>query len=132
MRLIMLSSASQAFPRLFQAMGFYTTNFSPHYSQSNGKAEATVKSKKRIIAISWSTRTLNEDKLCCAVLQYRNTPSHKDGLSPTQQTALPPDNQYAIINQSRGSSRSFIGHSTYQLPYLLYMHGRLVGRCRKL
>ena len=39
---------------------------------------------KRIIATSWSTRTLNEDKLCHAVLQYRNTPSHKDDLSPAQ------------------------------------------------
>ena len=27
---------------------------------------------------------MNEDKLCHALLQYRNTPSHKDGLSPSQ------------------------------------------------
>ena len=43
-----------------------------------------VKTMKKIIAISWGTRTLNENKLCLAILQYRNTPSCKDGLSPAQ------------------------------------------------
>ena len=53
-------------------------------SWSNGKAQATLKSTKGIIATFWSTRTLNEDKLCHAVLQYRNTSSRQDGLSPAQ------------------------------------------------
>ena len=39
---------------------------------------------KKIIATSRATRTLNENKLCRAILQYRNTPSHRDGLSPAQ------------------------------------------------
>jgi len=39
---------------------------------------------KKTIATSWNTRTLNDDKLCRAILQYRNTPSQKDGLSPAQ------------------------------------------------
>ena len=39
---------------------------------------------KKIIATSWATRTLNENKLCRAILQYRNTPSRRDGLSPAQ------------------------------------------------
>ena len=43
-----------------------------------------VKSMKKIIASSWETRTLNESKLCWMILQHRNTPSHKDGLSPAQ------------------------------------------------
>jgi len=39
---------------------------------------------KKIIATSWYGCSLDEDKLCCALLQYRNTPSHKDTLSPAQ------------------------------------------------
>ena len=39
---------------------------------------------KRIIRISWEGRSLNHDKFCWALLQYRNTPSHRDGLSPAQ------------------------------------------------
>jgi len=56
----------------------------PHYPQSNGKIEATVKSMKKIIATSWHGRLLDEDKLCHALLQYRNTPSRMDTLSPPQ------------------------------------------------
>ena len=47
---------------------------SPHYPQSNGKAEATVKSMKKIIRTAWNGRYLSGDKLCRALLQYRNTP----------------------------------------------------------
>ena len=43
-----------------------------------------VKSMKKILVASWDHRHLNEDKLCCALLQYCNTPSCKDGLSPAQ------------------------------------------------
>ena len=39
---------------------------------------------KKLIKISWSGRTLDEDKLARALLQYRNTPSRKDSLSPAQ------------------------------------------------
>jgi len=39
---------------------------------------------KKIIRAAWTGRTLNEDKLCRALLQYRNAPSRKDGLSPAQ------------------------------------------------
>ena len=64
--------------------GFTHQLSSPYHPQSNGKIEATVKSMKKLIATSWDTRTLNEDKLCHAILQYRNTPSRRDGLSPAQ------------------------------------------------
>ena len=39
---------------------------------------------KKILAASWDHRHLNEDRLCRALLQYRNTPSRKDGTSPAQ------------------------------------------------
>ena len=39
---------------------------------------------KKILAASWDHRHFNEDTLCRALLQYRNTPSRKDGVSPAQ------------------------------------------------
>ena len=56
----------------------------PHYPQSNGRAEAAVKSIKRTIRAAWNGRCINEEKLCRALLQYRNTPPRKDGLSTAQ------------------------------------------------
>ena len=64
--------------------GFKHQTSSPRYPQSNGKIEATVKSMKKLLAASWDHRQLNEEKLCGALLQYQNTPSCKDGLSPAQ------------------------------------------------
>jgi hypothetical protein len=39
---------------------------------------------KKLIKSSWNVRSLDEEKLTRALLQYRNTPSRKDGLSPAQ------------------------------------------------
>ena len=39
---------------------------------------------KKIIRASWNGRYLEEDRLCRALLQYRNTPLAKDGQSPAQ------------------------------------------------
>lgn len=64
--------------------GFNHVTSSPWYPQSNGKAEATVKSMKKIICAAWNGRQLDEDMLCRALLQYHNTPSRKDGFSPAQ------------------------------------------------
>ena len=64
--------------------GFLHKTSSPHYPQSNGKIEATVKSIKRIIKTSWGSRSLQADTMARALLQYRNTPSQKDGQSPAQ------------------------------------------------
>ena len=75
---------SKCFQEFSRQWGFTHKTSSPYYPQSNGKIEATVKSMKKVIATCWDTRTLNEDKLCCVILQHRNTPSRKDGLSPTQ------------------------------------------------
>ena len=57
---------------------------SPHYPQSNRKDEATVKSMKKIVHTVWNGRFLDGDKLRKVLLQYRNTPSSRDGLSPAQ------------------------------------------------
>ena len=57
---------------------------SPHYPQSNGKAEAAVKSMKKIISAAWKGRSINWDTLSRSLLQYRNTPCRNDNLSPAQ------------------------------------------------
>ena len=75
---------SKQFQDFAKQWGFAHVTSSPRYPQSNGKAEATVKSMKKLIRTSWNGRFLDEDKLCHALLQYRNTPSRKDGLSPAQ------------------------------------------------
>jgi len=75
---------SNMFHEFAKHWGFLHIISTPHYPQSNGKVEATVKSMKKIIRISWNGRSLNHDKFCRALLQYRNTPSHRDGLSPSQ------------------------------------------------
>ena len=64
--------------------GFHHQTSTPHYPQSNGRVETAVKSMKRIIRAAWNGRCINEEKLCRALLQYRNTPSKKDGLLPAQ------------------------------------------------
>ena len=75
---------SKSFQDFTHQWGFAHTTSSPRYPQSNGKAEATVKSMKKIIRTAWTGRHLDEDKLTRALLQYRNTPSRKDGQSPAQ------------------------------------------------
>ena len=57
---------------------------SPHYPQSNGKAEATVKSMKKLISLSWTRHSVNWEKLCSSLLQYCNTLCHRNGLFPAQ------------------------------------------------
>jgi len=52
-------------------------------AESNGKAEATVKSMKIILA-AWTGHSVNWDQISRAFVQYRNTPCWKDGLSPTR------------------------------------------------
>ena len=43
-----------------------------------------MKSMKNLLQHSWNGRALDDEKFCRSLLQYRNTPSRKDGLSPAQ------------------------------------------------
>ena len=75
---------SSKFNQFSQQWGFLHKISSPYHPQSNGKIESTVKSMKKIIYTAWNGRFLDHDKFCRALLQYRNTPSNKDRLSPAQ------------------------------------------------
>lgn len=75
---------SKPFQDFSKEWGFQHIMSSPMYPQSNGKAEATVKSMKNLIKASWTRDALDERKLTRALLQYRNTPSQRDRLSPAQ------------------------------------------------
>ena len=57
---------------------------SAHYPQSNGRAEAAVKSVKRILLgnINSTTGDLNTDSAARAIMTHRNTPSQDTGVSP--------------------------------------------------
>lgn len=74
---------SKLFKEITKQWGFQHIT-SPRHPQSNGKAEATVKPMKNLIRAPWTGKCLDEDKLTRALLQYRDTPSRKDGLSPAQ------------------------------------------------
>lgn len=52
----------------------------PYYPQSNGHAEVTVKSIKRLVA---KTETMESDEFLQGLLEFRNTP-RSDGRSPAQ------------------------------------------------
>ena len=58
---------------------------SAYYPQSNGRAEAAVKTAKRILMDNTGPGgTLNTDKVSVALLQYHNTPLREINRSPAQ------------------------------------------------
>ena len=75
---------SHKLQQFLDAWGVIHKTSSPRYPQSNGKIEATVKSMKKLISAAWSGRSVSWEKLCRSLLQYRNTPCRKDGLSPAR------------------------------------------------
>jgi len=79
---------SAAGPHLLTLLNEHPANLlpsqmSPH-SASGHKMKPIGKSMKKLPAASWEHRQLNSNKLCRTLLQYRNTPSRRDGLSPAQ------------------------------------------------
>ena len=56
---------------------------SPHYAQSNGRAEAAIKSMKKLVIYAKTGGRLDADKLARAILLFRNAP-RLGGASPSQ------------------------------------------------
>ena len=71
---------SAEFRRFAEEYDFRHTTSSPHYAQSNGKAESAVKTCKRLMEKAIEDR---EDPHL-ALLAFRNTPSEQLGQSPVQ------------------------------------------------
>ncbi|XP_076054512.1 uncharacterized protein LOC143033212 [Oratosquilla oratoria] len=67
--------------------GVTTRLSSAQYPQSNGRAEAAVKTAKRILRDNTGTSgSLDNDKVSLALLQYLNTPLREGNASPAQLT----------------------------------------------
>ena len=75
---------SSAYSDFLSRWGIHSRKSSAHYPQSNGRAEAAVKSAKRILLGSIDTVTgkLNTEKAARSLLIYRNTPTQDAGSSP--------------------------------------------------
>ena len=69
----------------FRRWGVRIRLSSAHYPQSNGRAEAAVKSAKRLLRLNTSpSGSLDTDSLSVALLQYLNTPVRGVDKSPAQ------------------------------------------------
>ena len=62
-------------------MGFLHKMLSPIHPRVMEKLIYSEFNEKIIYTV-WNDRFLDQDKFCSALLQYRNTPSKKDVLSP--------------------------------------------------
>jgi transposase InsO family protein len=58
-------------------------NSAPHYPQSNGFAEATIKSMKKLITGSWRNGSFDTNKFAKSILLFRNAP-RSGAASPAQ------------------------------------------------
>ena len=73
------------YEQFLQKWGIHPRLSSVGYAQSNGRAEAGVKTMKRILMDNVSGNgSLDNDKVLKALLQYRNTPLPDINLSPAQ------------------------------------------------
>ena len=121
---------SHMFSGFAQEWGFQHITSSPTYPQSNGKAESAVKSMKKIIEGAWARNHMNAEKLVRALLQYRNTPSRRDGLSPAQKlfgqpiqdtlpahhSAFAPQWQQGPIEDNSSSHEDYYNQHAQTLP----------------
>ena len=80
----MSSGLTKDHKKFTKEWGIRHATSSPIYPQSNRKAESAIKSMKKIIEGSWEGHQLNQNQFTRGLLQYRNIPSRRDGISPAQ------------------------------------------------
>ena len=71
------------FKKFLEDWGIIGGTSSPHYAQSNGRAEAEVKTMKKLIVGFSASGSYDPEKFAKAILLFRNTP-RLGGLSPSQ------------------------------------------------
>ena len=97
---------SHQFAEFLQGWGVEHKMSSPRYPQSNGKAEATVKSMKKLIKRATKrSGVIDQYQLARSLLQYRNTPSRKDNVSPAQKLYGHPVQDTLPSSQDKGRRR---------------------------
>jgi len=74
---------SSEFKQFLNDWGILAGTSSPHYPQSNGRAETKVKVMKKLIAGSSTSGSLDDNKFAKAILVFRNT-QRLGGASPAQ------------------------------------------------
>ena len=75
--------SSPEFAAFAKQWGFADISSTPHYPQSNGHAEAAVKSMKKLLMKSTPSGRLDTDTFKMGLLEWRNTP-RPNGLSPAE------------------------------------------------
>ena len=75
--------ASREFRQFLKRWGVNAVLSTPHYPQSNGLAEASVKAMKKLIATTTVRGELDDENFQRGLFEYRNTP-REGGLSPAQ------------------------------------------------
>ena len=92
--------------RFFESWGVSTRVSSAYFAQSNGRAEAAVKTAKRVLMDNTGPGgSLDTDKVAVALLQYYNTPLRDVNRSPAQlatgrqlRDGVPADRKHYKIN----------------------------------
>ena len=122
---------SEKFQSFAQKWGFKTITSSPHYPQSNGKAESAVKTAKQIL----KKAKMDKKDPFLAMLNYRNTPTQGLDASPVQRlmnrrtrTNLPtspkllkpkvPRNQPKQMKAKRDKQKAYYDRNAKDLPAL--------------
>ena len=112
--------AAEEFRVFAQRYGFRHTRTSPHYPQSNGKAESAVKQAKKILRMA---RASGND-LYLALLNVRNTPQEGHNTSPAQRmmsrstrTTLPVSASLLKPRVAQNSSESILQRQAKQRRY---------------
>ena len=79
-----LSFHLQQVSGFLEGLGSLPQHIKPHYPQSNGMAESTIKSMKKLVKAAWRSKSMDQDAQSRSLLQYRNTSCRRDGRSPAQ------------------------------------------------
>lgn len=70
--------------KFLKRWGVNHVSSSPHYPQSNGHAESSVKAAKALIKKTTKNGHMDTDEFYSGLLELRNTPRTEDGRSPAQ------------------------------------------------